>query len=121
MNANANIVDTLVASFMYEPGIVDATKSTLDLLSDNEKEGMESVEERYVHEPPADYVFPTYLKSFDVRSGGEQDDIQHNGPPLYKCESFNKRGLTPHGNPRRLNDSWLAWSFQANFMYAPVL
>jgi hypothetical protein len=40
---------------------------------------------------------------------------------ICKQSGYIKRGLTPHGNPRRLNDSWLAWSFQANFMYAPVL
>ena len=38
-----------------------------------------------------------------------------------KKSGYIKRGLAPHGEPRRLNDSWLAWSFQANFMYAPVL
>ena len=40
---------------------------------------------------------------------------------ICKQSGYIKRGLTPHGNPRRLNDSWLACSFQANFMYAPVL
>ena len=94
MNADANIVDTLIASFMYEPGIVDATKSTLDLPSDNEMEGMERSEEgTYVHQPPADYQFPTYLKSFDVRGTGT-NDIEHYGPPLYKCGCFN--GYSPH-------------------------
>ena len=31
------------------------------------------------------------------------------------------RGLQPHGEPRVIADAWLAWGFQANFMYKPVL
>ena len=98
MKADANIVDTLIASFIYEPGIIDTTKSFLDdvpLPSDNDNGGIErSVREKYVHQPPEDYVFPTYLKSFDVRSTGDTshigpNDIEHYGPPLYKCGCFN--------------------------------
>ena len=32
-----------------------------------------------------------------------------------------KRGLKPNGCPKRLNNVWLAWSFQTNFMYNSVL
>jgi hypothetical protein len=32
-----------------------------------------------------------------------------------------QRGLDHHGSTTRLDDAWLAWSFQANFMYKPVL
>jgi hypothetical protein len=32
-----------------------------------------------------------------------------------------KCGLLHHGSPAALDDTWLAWSFQANFMFCPVL
>jgi hypothetical protein len=32
-----------------------------------------------------------------------------------------KHGLLCHGSPAALDDTWLAWSFQANFMFHPVL
>jgi hypothetical protein len=32
-----------------------------------------------------------------------------------------KRGLLRNGSPEELDDSWMAWSFQANFMFRPVL
>jgi hypothetical protein len=32
-----------------------------------------------------------------------------------------QRGLLRNGSPADLDDTWLAWSFQANFMFRPVL
>lgn len=32
-----------------------------------------------------------------------------------------QRGLRRNGSPKDLDDTWLAWSFQANFMFRPVL
>ena len=32
-----------------------------------------------------------------------------------------KRGLRPNESPEVIADAWLAWGFQANFMYKPVL
>jgi hypothetical protein len=32
-----------------------------------------------------------------------------------------KHGLLRNGSPEELDDSWMAWSFQANFMFRPVL
>ena len=32
-----------------------------------------------------------------------------------------KRGFQPCTEPKQLSDAWLTWSFQSNFMYAPVL
>ena len=31
------------------------------------------------------------------------------------------RGLTPNMSPKRMNDAWLTFAFQSNFMYDPVL
>ena len=49
------------------------------------------------------------------RSGNER------GVKLAKKAGFIKRGLTSAGSPERLNYAWLAWSFQTNFMFKPVL
>jgi hypothetical protein len=38
-----------------------------------------------------------------------------------KMSSYVKRGTTQHKDIVRLCDVWLAWSWQTNFMYAPVL
>ena len=40
---------------------------------------------------------------------------------MAKKSGYIKRGLTPAGSPERLNNAWLAWSFQVNFMYNTVL
>ena len=40
---------------------------------------------------------------------------------LTKMSGLLKRGLRPNACPIRLNNVWLAWSFQINFMYASVL
>ena len=40
---------------------------------------------------------------------------------LAKHAGILKRGLQPHQNTAVLDDAWLAWSFQVNFMYKPVL
>jgi hypothetical protein len=32
-----------------------------------------------------------------------------------------ERGTAQHKNIVRLSDAWLAWSFQANFMFDPIL
>jgi len=38
-----------------------------------------------------------------------------------KMSSYVKRGLTTHTDIKHLPDVWLAWSFQANFMFGSVL
>jgi hypothetical protein len=38
-----------------------------------------------------------------------------------KYSDLIKRGLQKHSDPAVFNEYWLAWSFQANFMYRPVL
>eukprot|EP00957_Ditylum_brightwellii_P033215 2516550-Ditylum_brightwellii.AAC.1 len=40
---------------------------------------------------------------------------------ICKLSGILKRGLTRAGDWGRLNDVWFAWSFQANFMFKPVL
>jgi hypothetical protein len=49
------------------------------------------------------------------RSGNER------AVKVSKMSSFVKRGTHTHKNTERLCDVWLAWSFQANFMFKPVL
>ena len=49
------------------------------------------------------------------RSGNER------GVNLSKKAGYIKRGLVPGGCPKRLNNVWMAWGFQVNFMYKPVL
>ena len=39
---------------------------------------------------------------------------------LVKLSGFLRRGLHPRGCPKRLNNMWLAWSFQSNFMFKSV-
>ena len=112
INADENVIDTLISSFIYEPGIVNEDKSLLDdvLLPGDDinthearSNGTSVVEEKYVHQPPDDFIFPTYLKSFDVRSqthdnhdnpSTSSSPTQHYGPPLFQCKSFN--GYRPH-------------------------
>ena len=38
-----------------------------------------------------------------------------------KMSAYVKRGLTTHNDHERLADVWLAWSFQANFMFRSVV
>lgn len=49
------------------------------------------------------------------RSGNER------GVKRCKESAMLKRGLKPNDCPKRLNNVWLAWSFQSNFMYNSVL
>ena len=49
------------------------------------------------------------------RSGNERE------VNMAKKLGYIKRGLTAAGSPERLNNAWLAWSFQVNFMYNTVL
>ncbi len=38
-----------------------------------------------------------------------------------KMSAHVKRGLTTHNDHERLADVWLAWSFQANFMFRSIV
>ena len=49
------------------------------------------------------------------RSGNER------AVKISKLSGLLQRGLTCTGCPKRLDDIWLVWSFQTNFMYKPVL
>lgn len=49
------------------------------------------------------------------RSGNER------GVAVMKRCGFISRGLAAGASPKRLNDAWMSWSFQANFMYEAVL
>ena len=34
---------------------------------------------------------------------------------------FLKRGFQNHSRKKQMNDAWMTWSFQYNFMYDPIL
>ena len=38
-----------------------------------------------------------------------------------KQSGFIKKGLRQTADPQTMDDVWLTWSFQTNFMYKPVL
>jgi hypothetical protein len=40
---------------------------------------------------------------------------------ISKMSAYVKRGTQQHKNIERLCDAWLAWSFQANFMFEQIL
>ena len=50
-----------------------------------------------------------------LRSGNER------AVHMAKIAGYVKKGLSAKGCPARLDDVWLAWSFQVNFMYAPTM
>ena len=58
------------------------------------------------------------IKSADIatdRSGNER--------AVNRCKEsgFIKRGIPKNGSPKLMDDVWLAWSYQTNFMFEPVL
>ena len=38
-----------------------------------------------------------------------------------KLSGYIRRGIHPRSKPSTMDDVWLVWSFQTNFMYKPVL
>ena len=50
-----------------------------------------------------------------TRSGNERAVKQS------KQSGYIRRGILPKGNPSTMDDVWLTWSFQTNFMYRSVL
>ena len=50
-------------------------------------------------------------------------DRSGNKRAVNRCKEsgFIKRGLHQNSDPAMMDDVWLAWSFQANFMYNSVL
>ena len=43
------------------------------------------------------------------------------GVNVAKRACFVSRGFGTNSSAEQLNDAWLTWAFQANFMFAPVL
>ncbi len=43
------------------------------------------------------------------------------GVNVCKRAWFVNRGFLPNMSPKQLNDAWTTWSYQANFMFNPVL
>ena len=58
-----------------------------------------------------------------IHSASVATDRSGNERAVNRCKlsGFIKRGLQKNGNPKLLNNAWLAWSFQTNFMYCSVL
>ena len=58
-----------------------------------------------------------------IHSASIATDRSGNERAVNRCKlsGYIRRGLQQNGNPKLLDDAWLAWSFQSNFMYKPVL
>ena len=56
-------------------------------------------------------------------SGSVASDRSGNERAVNRAKKSNilKRGLKAAGCPKRINNVWLSWSFQSNFMYKAVL
>ena len=73
---------------------------------------------------------PTFAKS-DKKFTGRQTiqsadiatDRSGNERAVYRCKlsGYIKRGMPKRGLPWLMDNAWLAWSFQTNFMYQSVL
>ena len=59
------VIDTLVSAFLYEPGLIDMSKK-VETSHDDDDDSEESTVSPYVHEPPEEFRFPTFLRSFSV-------------------------------------------------------
>jgi hypothetical protein len=59
----------------------------------------------------------------DLTSAAIAKDRAGNEHAVNVCKQSGviKRGLLRNGSPEELDDSWMAWSSQANFMFRPVL
>ena len=58
------------------------------------------------------------LRSASVASdrGGNERAVN-----VAKRSWFLKRGFQKNSSAKRMNNAWMTWSFQSNFMYDPVL
>ncbi len=58
-----------------------------------------------------------------IRSAGIAADRSANERAVNRCKAcgYLEAGIKPHTDLQRFSDVWLAWSFQVNFMYKPVL
>jgi DDE superfamily endonuclease len=58
-----------------------------------------------------------------VRSAAIANDRSANERAVnrMKISDYINRGLLPNECPKRISDVWIAWGFQCNFMYKPVL
>ena len=84
-------IDTLLAAFLYEPGIVDKTKKVPSYDS-NENIDNEDLCEGYVHTPPDGYRFPSFLSTFEIRKNIVPSHEQQHDPLVCFCDGFNNNG-----------------------------
>ena len=58
-----------------------------------------------------------------LRSASIATDCAGNEKGVNVCKRswFVRRGFTPSMNPILISNAWATWSFQANFMFSPVL
>ena len=58
-----------------------------------------------------------------IHSASIATDRSGNERAVNRCKlaGFIQRGLQQNGDPRMMDDVWLSWSFQSNFMYKSVL
>lgn len=126
------------SDYMTRSGILEAQKNYITLHDKNSEEiswinildkGYRIVSaawrtgEQFVLQPAfakSDRKFTTIetIRSSTVASdrGGNERAVR-----IAKICGFLKDGLHQNQSPDRLSDVWLAWSFQANFIYKPVL
>jgi hypothetical protein len=64
-----------------------------------------------------------FKRSQTLRSASIATDRAGNERGVNVCKRswFVSRGFTPNMNPTLINNAWATWSFQANFMFNPVL
>ena len=58
-----------------------------------------------------------------IHSASVATDRSGNERAVNRCKlsGFIKRGLQKNGNPKLMDEAWLAWSFQTNFMHCSAL
>ena len=84
MKVEMDVVDALIASFLYEPGKVDISKRIENV--ERNEENATNTTTVYIHEPPQNYRFPRYISSF-----AQENDV-YDGPSLCTCNGFNGNG-----------------------------
>ena len=88
-----NVLNTLVSSLLFEPGLVDITKKVNTSYHDNNVPQIKN----YAHEPPENYIFPTFIRSFSLQQHGQQNqEDQEDDPPLCHCDGFDNNGRHSH-------------------------
>jgi hypothetical protein len=92
---NDSVLNCLVASFMFEPGLIDTKKKVVSSYDSNNDR--QQHQHPYIHDPPEDFRFPPFIKSFSILQSENQlqdqpHEVEVNDPPLCHCNGFNRNG-----------------------------